>query len=406
MKILVFHQFYTSLEEAGISRFNLFAEEWAKQGVETVVISGSINYMTGKKEKSCSSDNVKIIRVLSSSWGYRTFLGRMLSYVTFTCSAFFVGLFVSRPDVVIASSPPVFIGFAASAVSFFRRIPFVFEVRDPWPDVAVALGFVKNRTIIALTNLAAKLLYASARLLVVNSPGLQEFLLKIKGVRGKKIGVIPNPLIFSSPKLKETRESARKKMHWNNKFVIIYSGAMSAVYDFDLLLDVAKRFLDKPEVLFVLVGDGRQKQYIVERIKKERIHNILLLPSVSRKKVARLIGAADVGIAILKDIKPLKYVYATKIFDYMIAKKPIILAMMGVSAELVCDRAQAGICLTPGDIEGIENAVHELLDDPEWRHTLGKQGYVFARENLLVNKLAADYLELLKPIVIPQRKSN
>jgi len=198
VNILVFQQFYTNSKEAGISRFSIFADEWAKQGIKTTIISGSINYMAGEKKrnsafklfwKEIEEDNITVIRVYASSVGYRTFIGRVFSYITFIFSAFIAGMFVEKHDVVIASSPPIFIGFVAYAVSFFRRSKFVFEVRDPWPDVAVALGYVKSKTIISFINSIARLFYRKAKLIIVNSPGLKEYLIGKKGIKEVAVNI-------------------------------------------------------------------------------------------------------------------------------------------------------------------------------------------------------------------------
>jgi len=409
MKILVFEQRYTRQDEAGIARFNLLSRYWDRAGHKVTIISGMVNYVSGEKPakyrgklfvKENESENVTVVRAFDSAFGYRTFLGRLMSYFTFMCSAFWAGIFVGKPDVIIASSPPIFVGPAAYAVSFFRRVPFVFEVRDLWPDVAVKLGFLKSKLLIRLSYALERFLYARTRFIVVNSPGLKEFLIKEKKMSGQKIGVVPNPIDFDLTNTSQN-PSVREEMGWNDRFVVIYSGALSAVYDFDTLFEAAKKLSKKPTFLFALVGDGRQRSFLEKRIRSENISNISLLPPVSKSRVANLISAADVCIAPLKDMRLLRYVYATKLFDYMAAKKPIVLAMEGTSADLVCKEARCGICISPGDRDGLEKAILELFNSPSRRQALGKNGYYFAQENFSASILASRYLDLLKPIIIP-----
>jgi len=398
MKILLFHQFYTAQNEAGISRFNTFAKYWRKQGVELTVVSGSVNYLTGEKVGRLEGEEgVRVIRVWSSSFGlgYRTFLGRILSYASFTLSAFFVGLFVSRPDLMLASSPPISIGAVAAVVSRLRRTPFVFEVRDMWPDDAIELGFIKNRFVIHFSYALERFVNRSARKIIVNSPGIKEFLMQKKGIPESKIGVVENPV-----EIKEVDPSElRALLGWQNKTVFIYTGSHSFVYDFDSVLDVAQEMNDG-QTLFVFVGDGRQKPHIAERIKKESISNVILLDPVPASDVQRYVQAADVGIAVLKGLPRLRFVYATKVFDYMAGRLPMVLAMEGVTAELV-EKSQSGI-VVPSENRGLLKEAFEKMREPETRKRLGEAGFKYLNENYKAEDLALRYLSLLKPIIVPK----
>lgn len=406
----MFHQFYTRLNEAGIARFNLFAKEWAENGVKTEVVASPINYFTGKRQSGRGifwrekDGGVSVIRAYATSIGYRTFLGRLLSYFSFLISSFIAGLFTARPDVVIASSPSMFIGLVGYGVSVFRRAPFVFEIRDLWPDEAIELGFIKNRLIIGLSRDLERFLYRKARFIIVNSPGSKEFLIKEKNVLADKIGVVENPVEVKIDKT--SGEAQKEKMGWRNKFVVMYSGNHSAVYDFDGILEAAKKLDSSKDILFVLVGDGRQKPQIAERVKDEGINNVLLLPPVPKSEVLKMLSAADLCIAVLKEKRLLKYIYATKLFDYMAAGKPVLLAMEGVSAKLVCERANSGVCVKPGDALELADNIKKLSQDKRKLKIFGGNGQAFVKENLDSKLLADRYLKLLKPIIVPAGKSD
>ncbi len=409
MKILIFHQFYTRLDEPGISRFNLFAKYWQGDGVGTKIIAGMINYQTGKKKEEHKGKffarekdgGISVLRVFDSALGYRTFIGRIFSYFSFLFFSFWAGLFLSRPDIIIISSPPLFLGFVAYLISVFKRTKFVLELRDLWPDEVIELGYVKNPLLIKISYAIEKFLYGRADFIVVNSPGFKEFLMKEKNISEEKIGVIPNPAIFDL-KLKSAGQ-LKKEFGWQDKFVILYAGAHSFVYDFNPLIEAAKNLQNKKDILFVLIGDGRQKPALVERVKKENIKNVRFLPAMAKNKVFDYIAAADVGVAPLSSMKLLKYVYATKIFDYMAAKKPVILAMEGVSADLVCREAKCGLCVSPGDAKAMESALLEFYSKCSEIKGMGENGYQFAKSNFSAEKLAEQYLRLLKPIIVPKR---
>jgi glycosyltransferase involved in cell wall biosynthesis len=401
MKILLFHQFYTAKNEAGIPRFNVFAKYW--HGSELSVISGTVNYFTGKKEHKFfpekKNDNISVRRVWSSDlgFGYRTFFGRLLSYGTFTISAFLAGLLIERPDVIIASGPPISLGLIAGSVSFLRNIPFVYEARDMWPDDAIELGFIKNPIAIKLSYDLEHWTYRRAELLMTNSPGIKKFLMERKGIPETKIGVVENPAESNVP---QDRNILRKTLGWEGKTVFIYTGSHSFVYDFDTVLDAAKD-LSAENLLFVFIGDGRQKPHLIERIEKENLKNVVSMDPVPAGEVQDYINAADAGFAELQDKPRLKFVYATKVFEYMAAGKPTILAMEGVTAELI-EKSKSGIVVLPLSREEFKNAVLTLLRDEALREELGKNGRKYLIKNYRAEDLAKRYLSLLEPIIVPK----
>ncbi|MEK7555451.1 MAG: glycosyltransferase family 4 protein [Patescibacteria group bacterium] len=416
MKILIFHQFYTRLNEPGISRFNLFAKHWQKEGVETKVIVGMINYQTGRKKEEYKrkvfikekDGEIEIIRVFDSAIGYRTFLGRILSYVSFLFFSFWAGLFSAKPDIIIVSSPPIFLGIVGYLLSISKRVPFVLELRDLWPDEAIELGYVENKFIIQVSYLIEKFLYGLAELIVVNSPGFKEFLIEEKRINTDKIGVVSNPVDFDGTVARKKKEVElfREALGWKNKFVVLYSGSHSFVYDFSPLIETAKKLESNKNILFVLIGDGRQKPALIKKINQEKIKNVRFLDTVPKNKVGYFIEASDVCVALLKKMRLLKYVYASKLFDYMAHQKPIILAMEGVSVDLVCQKAKCGICIEPANAVSFQKAIIEFYNNNSKLKKLGENGYKFAKNNFSSEILAEQYLKLLKPIIIPKRKSD
>lgn len=394
MNILIFEQRYTRPSEPGIGRFHYFAKEWAKEGHQVTIVAGMVSYISGQKSLPYKSEGgFRVLRIFDSTLGYRTFLGRLWSYFSYWVLAFVVSLFLKKPDIIIASSPPIFTGLLGYLVSRFKNAPFIFEVRDIWPDEAVELGFLKNKLLIQLSRSLERFLYRYADSIVVNSPGIKEFLTKEKDVASEKIVSIPNPVdvdLFS----RVEDYSLREEMNWTDRIVTLYSGAHSAVYDLELILDVAKEINDE-RILFVLVGDGRQKPALVKRVKEENMKNVLLLQPVSKTKNAGFILASDICIAPLKNRGLLKYVYATKLFDYMAGARPIILAMSGVSHRLVCEEAKSGICVFPENREAFRKVVLELAGDPVKREKFGKAGRQYILKNFNGEKLAKDYLHVL-----------
>lgn len=399
MKVLIIHQFYTTRNEAGISRFDVFSRLWKEAGTEVEVLTGRVNYFTGERSEEAGKETgIQWVWSSDCGLGYRTFVGRMCSYLTFTVSAFFAGLAAPRPDVIVASSPPISVGFVAALIASARGVPFVFEVRDMWPDDAIELGFIKNPLLIGISRVLERFLYWRASLVVTNSPGIKDWLVTKKRLSPHAVGVVENPV--ETPKNAD-REALRKRFGWGEKTVFVYAGSHSFVYDFDLALDVAKE-LEREPILFVFVGDGRQKPHLMARVAAEGLANVVALPPVPSREVAEYLAAADAGFVTLKGFPRLRFVYATKVFDYMAAALPMVIAMEGVTAELARN-AHAGICVPPGDRRAFLEAIRALAGEKGRRKKLGENGKKYLDTHYRASDLARRYLEILKPLVVPER---
>ena len=404
MRILVFEQRYTSPKEAGFARFSLLSQYWTEAGHEVYVVSGMINYILSRKPEEYKGklfvrqeerQGLTVYRVWESGIGYFTFIGRLCSYFSFLVSAFIAGLLLPKPDIVIASSPPIFVGLLGRIVSLFRGAAFIFEVRDIWPDAAIKLKLLKSKILIKMSYALEGFIYENADFVVTNSPGIKEFLVENKSIASAKIGVAPNPVDLDLFKHLPAKGEARKEFNLpEDKFIFLYSGAMAAVYDFDLLLEAAKELNNLP-LYFVLAGGGRQKNKIAERIRAEKIKNVLIMDSVSKEKLPVLLAAADAGIAVLSDMPLLKYVYATKIFDYMAAGKPIVIAMEGVSPDLICNKAQCGVCVEPKDKNALKRAIVKIFEKGNLLNKIGQNGLDYLRINFNPEKISRSYLSYI-----------
>ena len=284
-------------------------------------------------------------------------------------------------------------------ISIAKRKPFIFEVRDIWPDEAIELRILKNKILIQMSYWLEEFLYQHSDFLVVNSPGIKEFLIKKKLVPETKIAVVPNPVDLDSFDAAPTKEIAKKNFGWpEDKFIFLYSGAMSAVYDLNSLLEVTKELQHLP-ILFILAGSGRQKRELMEKAEAEELKNVKFAEQVPKEKLPSLIMAADAGVATLSKMPLLRYVYATKIFDYMAAGRPVVLAMEGVSKELICEKAHCGLCVKPEDKTALKKAILQIYNNPEKGEEMGKRGFEYVRKHFRPEKLACDYLRLIKLLI-------
>ncbi len=403
MHILLIHQAFAALDEPGGTRHIEMARVLAQKGHQVTIITSPVSYLTGKtrfarrwKAVEQPFPGVKILRVYTYPALHRSFFHRVLGFFSFMFSSFFVGLAVTRVDVIWGTSPPIFQGWTAWLLARLKGIPFLFEVRDLWPAFAIAVGVLRQKTLITLSHWLESFLYRHADVLVVNSPGFIEHVKK-RGARDVRLvenGV--DPAMFLSP---HNGIKFRQQHGLAENCVILYAGAHGISNDLEVVLEAAALTRHEPALKFVFVGDGKEKPRLLQRAAELNLTNVLFLPSVPKTEMAEVIAGADACLAILKPIEMYKTTYPNKVFDYMAAGKPVLLAIDGVIREVV-EKADAGIFVDPGNPTSLANAALRIKANPNEARQLGVNGQSYVKENfhrgLLAEKFEAILLKLLE----------
>jgi len=406
MKILVIHQYFLEKEGAGGSRFNQFAKYWSKAGHQVTVIAGTVDYQTGKKLEKYKGkwivkekiDKTTILRCFVAESYNKNFLGRLWAYFSFTLSSIWAILFsVGKQDIVIATSPPLFVAITGYLTKIIKKIPLIFEIRDLWPKFAIDEGLLKNKLVIKLAYRLENFIYKKANLINVLTPAFKDYLISEKNIPSQKIIYIPNgaDLDIFQPGQKENWVS--KKYGWQNKFVVLYVGAHGVANDLWQIINTAELLKDNDKILFVLIGDGMKKPKLEEEVKKRNLNNVQFINPVPKLKMPDFINAADVCTAVLKKIYTTTY--PNKVFDYMSCLKPIILPIDGAARKLVVEEARAGIFVEPENANEFKEAVLFLYYHPEECKKFGQNGYQFVTKNFDRQKLASKYLEIMSNLV-------
>jgi glycosyltransferase involved in cell wall biosynthesis len=408
MRILLIHQYFLEKDDPGGSRFNEMTKVWVEAGAEVTVLAGMLNYVKGQKpekyrgktfHRSLYQPGLEVIRCSVSQHYNTNFTGRLWAYFSFVFTALWAGLFKCKGkyQVILVSSPPLFVGITAMLLSLFKRVPFVFEVRDLWPESAIDTGVVTNKTIIRLSYWLERLIYRRAALINVLTPAFKTALVEKKGVEPEKVIFIPNAADFSiSDQLLNSYDpkSLREELNLNGKFVITYVGAHGVANHLVQVLDVAEQLPDA-EVQFLLIGGGMQKNWLMEQARERKIANVKFIDPVPKKEVFKYILASDMGASVLKKVDTFKTIYSNKTFDYMSCKKPVLLAIDGVSRELV-EQADCGIYVEPENPKDWIEKINQYRRQSDRAATQGKNGYLYAKEHFDRGKLALKYLEYLK----------
>jgi glycosyltransferase involved in cell wall biosynthesis len=408
MRILLIHQYFLEKDDGGGSRFNEMTKSWAALGHEVTVLSGMVHYATGEKMPRYKSKytfkdqqfytGVDVLRCHVSESYNASFLGRLWAYFSFVFSSVYAGLFklTGKHDIILVTSPPLFVGITAYVLSLFKRIPFVFEVRDLWPESAIDTGVLQNDLLIKFAYWFEGFIYKKARSINVLTPAFRLKLIE-KGVPPEKIIFIPNAADFSlAAAVQEDFNVAnfKKELGLEGKFVITYVGAHGVANHLIQLLDAAELLRDT-NVVFQLIGSGMKKQELMEEKEKRQLNNVIFRDSVPKAEVFKYILTSDMGASVLKKVDAFKTIYSNKTFDYMSCNIPTLLAIDGVSRELV-ETANCGIYVEPENPEAIAAAIRSLMDQPEKLKAMGANGYKYASEHFDRTVLAKQYVQYMQ----------
>ena len=410
MKILLIHQYFLEPDDGGGSRFNEMTRKWSEQGHEITVLAGMIHANKSEKRQEYKGkhfvhkqhDKVSVWRCHVSESYNVNFLGRLWGYFSFVFSSIWAGLFKAKAnyDLILVTSPPLFVGITAYILSRIKRIPFVFEIRDLWPESAIDTGVLTNKALIKFAYWFESFLYKRAKLINVLTPAFRNTLLQKKNVPEEKVIFIPNAADFSlSDKLVQQFDPMmfRKEYGIADKFVITYVGAHGVANHLIQLIEAAELLKDT-NVVFQLIGSGMQKEMLIEETKKRKLLNVRFVDPVPKKEVFKYIIASDMGTSVLKRVDTFKTIYSNKTFDYMACKKPILLVIDGVSRELV-EKADCGIFAEPERPDDIANKIRIYLANPELLLVQGQNGYNYAKTHFDRDVLATQYISKLGKII-------
>lgn len=410
MKILLLHQYFLEENDPGGSRWNEMTKTWTSQGHEVTVIAGMMHANGHKKRPEYKGryfvkrkqGHVDVQRTHVSESYNSGFIGRLWGYFSFMFSSLWAGLFKvkGRYDVVIVTSPPLFVGISGYLISLFKKAPMVFEIRDLWPESAIDTGVLTNKWVIKMAYAVEKFLYKKAKLINVLTPAFYNTLKDQKGISEQKLIMIPNAADFSlSDEILHTfdRDEFRKEQNLEDYFVITYVGAHGVANHLDQILNAGKR-LEDTNVLFLLIGQGMEKARLIEKAREMGVKNVRFIDPVPKKEVFKYILASDMGASVLKKVDTFKTVYSNKTFDYFSCKIPILMAIDGVSRQLVED-AKAGSYVEPENELEYDRIIREYLTDRVRLEREGNNGYKYAKENFDREILANRYLNSISDIV-------
>jgi glycosyltransferase involved in cell wall biosynthesis len=408
LHILVFHQYYLGPGEPGGSRFNEFARMWSAAGHKVTIVAGTLNYTTGQAASKYrgrwnvreSDGDVVVWRCHVPATYAKGYAGRMWAFFGFTLSALTAAFRAARPDVVIASSPPLITAIPAYAAAKRFSVPWLFEIRDLWPESVVEMGAIRRGSLLARLLFALeKWAYRAAARVNVLTPAFRDNILKRRIIPEEKLVFIPNGadvrLFFPG-----SRDNAvRRELGWGDRTVVLYTGAHGRTNRLGQLIDTARMLSSRPDILIACVGDGPDRVELQARAEREGLRNIRFYGPQPKEAMPDFVNAADIGAAVLGDDPIFHLVYPNKVFDYMACERPTLLAIDGVARNLVCDQAQAGVFVQPENAADIARGIERLADDAALRAELGRNGRQWVLTHATRDALSKRYLEVLSNLL-------
>jgi glycosyltransferase involved in cell wall biosynthesis len=316
-------------------------------------------------------EGIRVVRVWTYVAPNRGTVRRSLDYLSFMTSALAASLVERRPSVVVGTSPQLLAAQAAACVAAIRRVPFVLEVRDLWPESLVAVGAGGGPMVRALARMADGLYRRAVRIVCVTESFRK--ILSDRGVPADKIAVVRNGVDLSAFSPLTGRAETRARLGVpRDEFVVAYVGTMGLAHGLETVLDAADLTRGEP-IRYLLVGDGAREAGLKADASRRGLSNVTFVAREPRENIPAIIAAADGVLVHLRDAPLFSTVIPSKIFEAMAVSRPIIHAVRGESAEIV-ERAGAGITVAPGSPDGIAAAVRKLRADPALARRLGENG--------------------------------
>ena len=410
MRILFLSHYFPPEVNAPASRTYEHCRVWAAHGHEVNVLTCAPNHPVGKiyegyRNRLLQRDAMAGIRVFRM-WTFlapnKGFLRRILNYSSYLVMATLLAPFLPRVDVVVSTSPQFFCGLSGYLVSRLKRVPWVLEIRDIWPESIVAVGAMKKSAWIRFLEWLESFAYRKADHIV---PVTDSFCRHIEARGGApgKIMVIKNgvDLAFFSPAA--SASDVAEELGLSRKFVVSYVGTHGISHGLETVLEAARLLRNEPDIAFLLVGDGARREALLRQRDEMQLTNVIMLGQQPKVRMPGIWAATAVSLVLLRDELLFRSVIPSKIFESMAMQKPIILGVRGESQALL-EASGAGLCIAPESATELAQAVRTLWTDTQRRAAMVQAGRAWVECNADRNRLAERYEGLLASVVAQHQR--
>lgn len=406
MRIVFFSHYYPPEVNAPASRTSDHCRAWVKAGHEVTVVTSAPNHPAGviypgyrnRLFQSEMIEGVRVVRVWTFLAANEGFALRTLNYASYLLTASMAVVRLPRPDIVVSTSPQFFCGLAGLVAKTLRRVPWVLEIRDLWPESIVSVGAMRKGFATRALEWLERLAYRNADHIVsVTDSFVPHIAARCQGAH--KIGVIKNGVDLTLFKRGTDGTAFKTRFGLEGRFVAAYVGTHGMAHGLDTVLDAAALLRNDPRVGFLLVGDGAERTRLIERAKSMGLDNVRIAGQLPKAAMPEVWAATDASLIVLKRSDTFKKVLPSKMFEAMAMGCPIILGVEGEAQELLT-QAKAGEAITPESADELAAAVVRLAEDPALASRYAAQGMTFVSENFDRAALAQRYAGLLQGVLL------
>lgn len=371
MRLLFITHNFPPEVNAPANRTHEHCRRWVADGHEVTVITGVPNHprgviFEGYENRWIQEETLDGIRVIRT-WMYLTpnagFARRIANYLLFAVTAVLASFRANKPDLVIATSPQFFAGVAGAIVSKLKRRPFVLEIRDLWPKSIVELGQLGPGPILSILEAVERWLYRSAAGIVVNTRTFIEHI-RARGVDEGDIELVYNGIDPDRFQPRSPNQALLAEHGLADRFTVAYVGTLGLAHGLTLLVDVAERMRDRPEICFVLIGDGADREKIEQEVARRGLDNLVMLGLQPRDAMPDWIASIDLLLVMLRDLPVFETVIPSKIFEFLAQERPVVLAAKGEIRRMM-QEAGGALVIDPEDEDQLVGAIDTVIADPE-----------------------------------------
>ncbi len=410
MRILFLSHYFPPEVNAPASRTYENAKRWVRDGHEVTVVTCAPNCPDGivyegysNKLYQCETvDGIRVVRVWTYIAPNEGTVRRICNYLSYMVSAVLVSMFLKKPDVLIATSPQLFCGWAGVIASRLKRVPFILEIRDIWPEgISAAGGMTRAERALNFVEWLALVMYRAATHIVTVGGGYKEKLIE-KMVSPETISIITNGVDQELFTVRSADADLRRRYGLDARFVCAYIGTIGMASGLEVVLRAARLLKQRQDsnIVFLLVGDGAMRRKLEEEARQEMLDNVIFTGRQDKRLMPDFLATSDACLVHLRKTPLYETVLPSKIFEAAAMARPIILGVRGFSADLV-QRAGAGLCIEPENEHELLEAIDKLACCPSLREELGRSGRDYVLRHFDREKLAREYLEVIRRVCSP-----
>lgn len=398
MKILFISQYYPPEIGAASNRIGYNAKYLAQAGHEVSVLTSAPNYPEGKLYKGYANkytvqneNGVTVYRTRILLSPKTNAMSRLAHYMSFIITSFVAAKRISKPDIIIATSPPLFVGMLGVLFKKLWKIPFILDIRDLWPESVESVGVVKNRRLLKQGERLAHWIYKNADHITATSPGIQK---NLPLAAAKKVTIIPNGAELDLFKPDTDGNHMRKTWNLNNKFIVLYTGNLGLAQAPEIFVKTAEILKNEHDIAFLIVGTGVLKPKLQEEANKKNLTNLIFTDSQPRSKMPAFVAAANVCVIPYKAANTFRNTLPSKMFDYMAGGKPIIINLEGEASQLI-EKAGCGNLAKEEDPKSLAEKILYLKQNPAVSEAMGKSGRDFVEKDYRREVIATNLEKLI-----------